>query len=162
LALRPFDEDGREFAMSLKAHIQADVKTALRAGDKLRVGTLRMLLAAIQRRELDDRQALGEQDLLDIVEKQVKQRREAAAQYRNGGRPELADKELAEAGMLAAYLPEPLSDAQLQALIDEAVASTAAQGMKDMGKVMNALRGRVQGRADMSAVSRMVKDRLSS
>ncbi len=148
--------------MSLKARIQSDTKTALRAGDKLRVSTLRMLLAAIQQRELDGRKTLDEDALLGIVEKQVKQRREAATQYQDGGRTELADKELAEADILTGYLPEPLSDTELQALIDGAIASTAAAGMKDMGKVMNEVRSQAQGRADMGKVSQLVKDRLSS
>jgi len=148
--------------MSLKARIQSDTKNALRAGEKLRVSTLRMLLAAIQRRELDDRKALDDHALLGVIEKQLKQRRESASQYRDGGRAELAEKELAEADILTAYLPEPLTDAELGSLIDAAIASTSAASIKDMGKVMNVVRGQAQGRADLGKVSQLVKDRLSS
>jgi len=148
--------------MSLKTQIQTDTNNALRAGDKLRVSTLRMLLAAIQQREVDGRETLGEDALLGIVEKQIKQRREAATQYESGARAELAEKELAEAEILQSYLPEPLSDSDLASLIDTAITSTSAASMKDMGKVMTAVREQAQGRADMGKVSQLVKDRLSN
>lgn len=148
--------------MSLKTQIQSDTNNALRAGDKLRVSTLRMLLAAIQQREVDGRETLGEDALLSIVEKQIKQRREAATQYESGARAELAEKELAEAEILQSYLPEPLSDSDLASLIDTAITSTSAASMKDMGKVMTAVREQAQGRADMGKVSQLVKDRLSN
>ena len=147
--------------MALKDQILDDVKTALRAGDKLRLVTLRMLAAAIKQQEVDTRATVEDADTLRIVEKLVKQRREAAAQFSDAGRAELADKELAEADILKAYLPEPLDDATLDALIDEVIAATGATSPRDMGKVMNAIRGQAQGRADMGAVSQRVKARLA-
>jgi len=147
--------------MALKDQILDDVKTALRAGDKLRLVTLRMLAAAIKQQEVDTRATVEDADTLRIVEKLVKQRREAAAQFTDAGRAELADKELAEADILKAYLPEPLDDATLDALIDEVIAATGASSPRDMGKVMNAIRGQAQGRADMGAVSQRVKARLA-
>lgn len=147
--------------MALKDDIQADMKAALRAGDKSRLGVIRMLVAAIKQREIDERSELDDAGVLQVIEKQIKQRREAAAQFGDAGREELAQQELAEADVLSAYLPEPLSDADLDALIDDVIAATGAASMKDMGKVMNTIRGRAQGRADMAAVSRRVKDRLS-
>ncbi len=148
--------------MSLKTRIRSDTNTALRAGEKLRVSTLRMLLAAIQQREVDGREVLSEDVLLGIVEKQIKQRREAATQYENGARAELAEKELAEAEILQCYLPEPLPDSDLQVLIEAAITSVSAASMKDMGKVMTAVREQAQGRVDMGKVSQLVKDRLSN
>jgi uncharacterized protein YqeY len=147
--------------MALKDQILDDVKTALRAGDKLRLITLRMLAAAIKQHEVDTRTPAEDADTLRSVEKLVKQRREAATQFRDAGRAELADKELAEADILKAYLPEPLDDATLDALIDEVIAATGAESPKDMGKVMNAIRAQAQGRADMGAVSKRVKARLA-
>jgi uncharacterized protein YqeY len=147
--------------MALKEQILDDVKSALRAGDKLRLGTLRMLAAAIKQHEVDSRAEVTDADTLRIVEKLVKQRREAAVQFSDAGREELADKELAEADILTGYLPEPLDAATLAALIDEAVTATGASSQRDMGKVMNALRPKVQGRADMGAVSQQVKARLT-
>jgi len=143
--------------MSLKNRIRADMTAALRAGDQLRLSTLRMLLAAVQQREVDQRAELGDEDVLRIIEKAVKQRREAARQYADAGRPELEQKETAEADLLRAYLPEPLGDAELDALIRQAIDAAGAAGMRDMGKVMAALSGQVRGRADMSAVSARVK-----
>ena len=147
--------------MALKDQILDDVKTALRAGDKLRLVSLRMLAAAIKQQEVDTRATVEDADTLRIVEKLVKQRREAAAQFSDAGRAELADKELAEADILKAYLPEPLDDATLDALIDEVIAATGATSPRDMGKVMNAIRGQAQGRADMGTVSQRVKARLA-
>jgi hypothetical protein len=147
--------------MALKDQILDDVKAAMRAGEKTRLVTLRMLTAAIKQHEVDTRTAAEDADSLRIVEKLVKQRREAAAQYREANRAELADKELAEADILKAYLPEPLDDATLDALINEVIAATGAASAKDMGKVMNAIRTQAQGRADMAAVSKRVKARLA-
>ncbi|MGI9330744.1 MAG: GatB/YqeY domain-containing protein [Gammaproteobacteria bacterium] len=146
--------------MALKEQLQQDVKTALRAGLKEQVQTLRMLLAAIQQHEVDSRADISDTDALRILEKLVKQRRESAEQYTKAERPELAEKELQEADMLRAYLPEPLDDAALDQLIIDALAETGASSPKDMGKVMNLLRAKVQGRADMSQVSKLVKTRL--
>ena len=146
--------------MSLKAQIHEDMKSALRAGEKERLGTIRMLIAAIQQREIDDRREMSDAEVLQIVEKLIKQRREAAAQFASAGRTDLETKELNENKVLAAYLPAQLSAAEIQALINEAVSATGAAGMKDMGKVMNALRPKIQGRADMAGVSSLVKSRL--
>lgn len=148
--------------MSLKARINEDMKAAMRGGEKLRLGTIRMLMAAIKQREVDDRREMAEGDVLQIVEKLIKQRREAATQFASAGRSDLEARETEEAAILAAYLPAALSDAEVRALLEEAVASTGAAGVRDMGKVMNALRPKLQGRADMSQVSNLVKARLGS
>ena len=148
-------------SMSLKAQVNEDMKAALRGGEKLRLGTIRMLMAAVQQREIDDRRAMTDSDVLQIVEKLIKQRREAAAQFGSAGRSDLETKELEEARILAAYLPAQLNEAEIGALLEEAIQSTGAAGMKDMGKVMNALRPKVQGRADMSQIGNLVKARLA-
>jgi len=147
-------------ALALKDQITADMKSAMRAGDKDRLGVIRMLKAAIQRREVDDRIELDDAGVLKTIEKLVKQGQDSAAQFVQGGRQELADKELAEVEILKAYLPEPLSDAELDALIDSVIASVAATSLRDMGKVMNAIREQAQGRADMGVVGGRVKARL--
>jgi uncharacterized protein YqeY len=147
--------------MALKDQILADIKSAMRAGEKDRLVTLRMLSAAIKQHEVDSRSEVADTDTLRIVEKLVKQRREAATQYQDANRAELADKELAEADILQAYLPEPLDDAALDALIDEAIAAAGATSPRDMGKVMAAVKARAQGRADMGQVSQRVKARLT-
>jgi uncharacterized protein YqeY len=146
---------------SLKARITEDMKEALRAGDKLRLGAVRMLLAAIKQREVDDRRDMTDGDVLQIVEKAIKQRREAAAQFAAANRSDLETKELEEARLFTAYLPERLSEAEINALIEATVQATAAAGARDMGKVMNALRPKLQGRADMGLVSTLVKARLA-
>jgi hypothetical protein len=148
--------------MSLKTQITEDMKSALRAGEKERLGTVRMLIAAIKQREIDDRREMSDADVLQITEKLIKQRREAAAQFAGAGRVDLEKKELDEARILSAYLPAPLSESEIGALITAAVQETGAAGVKDMGKVMNALRPRIQGRADMAAVSGLVKARLGA
>ena len=144
----------------LKARITADMKQAMRDKDRDRLQTIRMLTAAIKQREVDERTELTDTDVLGIVEKLVKQRREAEKQYRDGNRPELADQEAAEAELLGAYLPEQLSDEDITALIDEAIARTGAESMRDMGKVMGVVQGQAKGRADMGKVSALVKARL--
>jgi len=133
----------------------------MRAGDKSRVTNLRMLVAAIKQREVDERIEASDALVLQITEKLIKQRREAAKQYAEAGRAELEAKELAEAEMLKVYLPEPLSSDELTAMIDEVIGETGAASLRDMGKVMNALRERAQGRADMSELSKQVKSRLA-
>jgi uncharacterized protein len=138
------------------------MKQAMRSGDKARLGTIRMALAAIQQREVDERVELDDTALLAVIEKMIKQRRESVEQYRAGGREDLASKEAAEIDILAGYLPEPLSDAELAALIDTAIAATGAASMKDMGRVIAHLRTEAQGRADMAVVSARVKARLGS
>ncbi len=146
--------------MSLKARIRDDMKAAMRGGDKARLGTIRMLLAEIQRREVDERTELDDTGVLATLEKMVKQRRESIAQYQEAGREELAATEQAEITVLQEYLPEPLSEAEIEALVDEVIAATGASGMQDMGKVMGQLKQKAQGRADMGALSQRVKQKL--
>ena len=147
--------------MALKEDIQSNMKDALRAGQKERLGVTRMLLAAVKQREIDERVELDDAGVLQVVDKLIKQRREAAAQFGDAGRQELAEQELAEIEVLKEYLPEPLSEAELAALIDDVIGATGAASIRDMGKVMNAIRERAQGRADMAAVSSQVKARLN-
>lgn len=146
--------------MSTKQRLSDDMKAAMKGGDKARLGVIRMLQAAIKQREIDERVELDEAAVLAIVEKQVKQRRDAAEQYRAGGRPELAEQEDAEVAVLVDYLPQPLSEAELAEAIDAAIAETGAASMADMGRVMAALKPRVAGRADMGALSGQVRARL--
>lgn len=146
---------------SLKVSIQTDMKAALRESDKPRLSTIRMLLAAIQRREIDERIELDDGSVLQVIEKLVKQGAESAKQFAAGGRDDLVAKEKAEIEILKAYLPEPLSDTELDTLIDAAMQSTGASSIKDMGKVMSAIRKLAQGRVDMGAVSGRVKAKLA-
>jgi uncharacterized protein len=146
--------------VSVKTRLKDDMKQAMRSGDKARLGTIRMALAAIQQREVDERIELDDAAVLGVVEKMIKQRRESVEQYRAGGRDDLADKEAAEIELLSAYLPEPLGEAELAAMIDAAIAATGAASMKDMGRVMAELRAYAQGRADMAVLSATVKAKL--
>lgn len=148
--------------MSLKTQITDDMKAAMRAGEKDRLGTIRMLLAAIKQREVDDRREMTDAEILQIVEKLIKQRKESATQFAAGARADLEKKELAEAAQLAAYLPAQLSESEILALVRAAITQSGAAGMKDMGKVMNALRPELQGRADMAKVSMLVKAQLAA
>ncbi|WP_370300092.1 GatB/YqeY domain-containing protein [Abyssibacter sp.] len=145
---------------ALKDRITADMKTAMREKDKERLATIRMLTAAIKQREVDERIELTDDDVIAIVEKLVKQRREAEAQYRAGDRADLADQEASEAALLADYLPEQLDEAEIDQLVDDAVTATGAESMRDMGKVMGMLKPKVAGRTDMSALSAKIKARL--
>ena len=145
----------------LKASIQADMKAALRSGDKARLAAIRMALAAIQRREVDERIELDNTGILQIIEKLVKQGNESARQFAEGGRDDLVKKELAEVELFKTYLPEPLGESELDALIDEVIQSTGAESVRDMGKVMNAIRGKAQGRADLGMISGRVKAKLT-
>ena len=147
--------------MALKERITEDMKTAMRAGDKDRLGVIRMLQAAIKQREVDERITLDDAAVLAVLEKMVKQRREAITQFEAGGRADLAAKENQEIDVLKVYLPEPLSEAELATLIDSAIAATGAASIKDMGKVMAAVKADAAGRADMGAVSALIKQRLS-
>lgn len=147
--------------MSLKSRINDDVKQAMRSGDKARLKTLRMVTAAIKQREVDERTELDDSDVLAVVEKMIKQRRESAEQYREGGRSELAETEEAEIAVLEDYLPEQLSEEALEALVDAAIAEAGASDMSGMGQVMGLIKPRVQGRADMSRVSALVRQRLA-
>jgi uncharacterized protein YqeY len=145
----------------LKAQIQEDMKSSMRAGDKSRLSVIRMLLAAIKQREVDERTDTTDAVVLQIIEKQIKQRRESAAQFNAGGRTDLADKEISEIAVLQTWLPSALSAEELDALIDEVMTASAATSMKDMGRVMAALRERAQGRADFGTIGERVKARLS-
>jgi uncharacterized protein len=146
----------------LKQRVEADMKSALRTGDKRRLGVLRLTLAAIKQREIDERTSLDEPQTLAVLDKMVKQRRDSVAQYLSAGRQDLADQESFEIGVLQEYLPAALDAAELDALIDAAVSETGAASARDMGKVMAVLRPRVQGRAEMGTVSSRVKERLSA
>jgi len=147
---------------SLKQRIEADMKTAMREKDKDRLGTIRLILAAIKQREVDERITLDDTQVLAILDKMVKQRRDSIEQFRAAGRDELAAKEEAELVQIQAYMPAALSDAELDALIGEAIDASGAKSMQEMGKVMGLLKAKVQGRADMGAVSAKIKARLSA
>ena len=147
--------------MSLKDRITEDMKAAMRAKDAARLSAIRLLLAAIKQREVDERIALDDAQVLATVERLLKQRRESIAQYEQAGREELAAKERFEAEVLAAYLPAQLSEAEVDAAVDVAIAESGAAAPKDMGRVMGLLKGRLAGRADMATVSARVKARLA-
>ena len=133
----------------------------MRAKDKVRLTTIRMLQAAIQRREVDDRITLDDNGVLAIVEKIIKQSRDAAEQFTTGNRPELADKEMADIAVWEQYLPEQLDAAEVDAMITQAISESGAQSMKEMGKVMGLLKPKLQGKTDMGAVSAKIKNKLS-
>lgn len=147
--------------MALKERITEDMKTAMRAGEKDRLGTIRLILAAIKQREVDERIVLDDSQVLAVLEKMVKQRKEAITQFEAGGRADLVAKETSELSVVQAYLPSQLSAAELDAVIAEAIASTGAASIKDMGKVMGVVKAKAQGRADMTAVSALIKQKLS-
>lgn len=147
-------------AESLKARLNEDIKAAMKAQDKVRLGTLRLLNSAIKQLEIDNRVELDDTGVLAVIEKAIKQRRESIKQFETAGRPELAASEQAEIEVLQVYLPEPLSDEALQVLIANAISETGATGMKDMGKVMAHLKPQVQGRTDMGALSGQIKAKL--
>jgi uncharacterized protein len=148
--------------MTLKARIQEDMKSAMRAGEKDKLANIRMVMAAIKQREVDERIELDDAQVLSVIDKMVKQRRESITQFAAGGRADLVAKEEAELRLLSAYLPAPLTDAELDALISEAVSATGAASIKDMGKVMAAIKAKAAGRADMGAVGGRIKARLST
>ena len=152
---------GRFDFMSLKNTITEDMKTAMRAKDTARLGTVRLLLAAMKQREVDDRVVLTDADILAIIDKMVKQRRESIAQYEKAARADLADVEKAEIVVLSAYLPQQLSEAEVGLAIAAAIAEAGAAGVKDMGKVMAVLKPRLAGRTDMGRVSGLVKAKLA-
>ncbi len=147
--------------MTLKERITEDMKAAMRASDKERLSTIRMVQAAIKQREVDERITLDDAQVIAVLEKMVKQRRESIAQFEQGGRPDLAEKEQAEIALLKTYLPAPLSEAELDALVRDAISSTGATSIKDMGKVMGVVKAQAAGRADMGAVSARIKAALS-
>ncbi len=147
--------------MSLKDQLTADMKAAMKGGDKDRLKVIRLILADIKRVEVDSRKSLSEPELMAVLEKAVKQRRDSVKQFTDGGREDLAANEQAEIEVLETYLPEPLSDAELAALLEAAIAETGAESIRDMGKVMGAIKSKAAGRADMGAVGALVKARLS-
>ena len=150
--------------MTLKARITEDMKNAMRAREATRLSTIRMLLAAMKQREVDERIELADAHVITIIDKMIKQRRESVVQFDAGMRPDLAAAERAEIELLQAYMPQPLSEAEIDALISGAVADAAqagAEGMAAMGKVMAAIRPQVAGRADMGLISARVKSRLN-
>ena len=147
--------------MSLKDRIQEDVKAAMRATERERLATLRLILAAIKQREVDERITLDDAQVLSVLEKMIKQRRESIAAFQAGGRSDLVAKETAELKLIQGYLPAQLSDAEVDGLIAEAITQTSASSVKDMGKVMAAVKAKAAGRADMAAVAARIKARLS-
>ncbi|MDE2090554.1 MAG: GatB/YqeY domain-containing protein [Gammaproteobacteria bacterium] len=146
--------------MSLKEKITNDMKDALRAGDKARLSVIRLILAAIKQREVDERISLDDAQVLVVLDKMQKQRRDSVTQYEKGKRQDLADQELSEIQLIQSYLPAQLSEAELDRLITDAIKASAAASIKDMGKVMGLLKPQVQGRADMGAVSARIKNKL--
>ncbi|HEX8025418.1 MAG TPA: GatB/YqeY domain-containing protein [Candidatus Limnocylindrales bacterium] len=148
--------------MTLRERLQSGITTAMRSGDALRRDTLRMAENAIYNAEKRDRRTYSDDEVAAVIAREVKTRRESVEAFTKGGRPELAEKETAEIGILSEYLPEPLSDDAIRALVDEAVGATGAAGPKDMGKVMGWLSPRTRGRADGRRVSELVNARLAS
>ena len=146
----------------LSNRINDDVKAAMKAKDKSRLGVLRLITAAIKQREVDEQITLDDNQVLAVLEKMVKQRKDSIAQYEKAGRDELAQQEAIEIGIIQDYLPEQMSDDEIDTLITEAISSTGAASMKDMGKVMGILKPKLAGRADMGAVSAKIKAKLAS
>jgi hypothetical protein len=148
--------------MSLKARITEDMKAAMKARETARLGAIRLLLAAIKQREVDDRVELDDAGVLAVIDKMLKQRRDSISQYEAAGRQDLADAEKFEVGVLTGYMPQALSEAEIQAAVAGAIAASGAAGMQDMGKVMAVLKPKLAGRADMSQVSGLVKAALAN
>ncbi|HFQ92128.1 MAG TPA: GatB/YqeY domain-containing protein [Chromatiales bacterium] len=147
-------------ASNLKARIQDDMKAAMRSKDSRRLGVIRMILAALKQKEVDERIELDDAQVIAILGKMLKQRRDSLSQFESAGRQDLVEQEAFEIGVIETYLPPALDEGELATLIDEAIASSGASSARDMGKVMGLLKPRIQGRADMGQVSRMVKERL--
>jgi uncharacterized protein YqeY len=146
--------------MSLKGKITEDMKSAMKAGEKDRLRAVRLILAAIKQIEVDTRTELDDATILSVLDKMVKQRRDSVEQFQKGGRDDLVNIELAEIAVIETYLPEQLSDEELDTLIDEVISATGAESIRDMGKVMGQIKSKAAGRADMGAVSAKVKARL--
>ena len=146
---------------TLKERITDDMKAAMRSGEKERLGVIRMITSAIKQREVDERITLEDAQVLSVLEKMIKQRKESVEQFKAGNRQDLVDKEAAEIALLQGYMPSQLSGAELDALINEAVAASGATSIKDMGKVMAIIKAKAQGRADMAAVGAKIKTKLS-
>jgi len=148
--------------MTLKERITEDMKTAMRSGEKDRLAVIRLLQAAIKQREVDERIVLDDAQVTSVLEKMIKQRKESVVAFEKGGRADLVDKENAEIAVLQPYLPAQLSDAELDALIAEAISSTGAASIKDMGKVMGVVKAKAAGKADMGAVGARIKAKLGA
>lgn len=148
--------------MTLKARINDDMKSAMKAKDSVRLSAIRLLLSAIKQKEVDERIELDDAGVVAVVDKMQKQRRDSITQYEAAQRQDLADKERFEMEVLAAYLPQPLSEAEIATLIDEAVVASGAAGVADMGKVMGLVKPKMAGRADMAKVSAAIKAKLAS
>ncbi len=148
--------------MSLKEHITEDMKTAMRGKDAPRLGAIRLILAAVKQREVDERITLDDTQILAVLDKMLKQRNDSLSQFRAAGRDDLADKEQFEIDVIQAYMPAQLSDAEIDQVIKDAISETGASNAKDMGKLMGILKPKLQGRADLSQVSKKVKDLLAS
>jgi uncharacterized protein YqeY len=148
--------------MTLKARITDDMKAAMKGGDKARLGVIRLIQAAIKQREVDERIELDDTQVMGVLEKMLKQRRDSVSQFEAAAREDLAAQERFEIGVVQAYLPEALSDVELDAAIRDSIAETGASGPRDMGKVMTVLKAKVAGRADMQALSARVKDALGA
>ncbi len=147
--------------MSLKERITEDMKAAMRSGEKERLGAIRMITAAIKQREVDERISLDNGQVIAVLEKMIKQRKESVQQFQSGNRQDLVDKESAEIALLQTYLPAAMSDTEIDALIGEAIAASGAASIKDMGKVMGQVKAKAQGRADMAAVGAKIKAKLA-
>ena len=144
----------------IKAGLMADIKACMKSGDKSRLGVLRLISSAVKQREVDERVDTDDTAMITILDKMAKQRRESIEQFNAAGRTDLADAEVAELEIIKTYLPEQLSEAEINELIEKTVADTGASSIRDMGKVMGVLKPELQGRADMSAVSGLIKSRL--
>jgi len=151
----------RRLSMDLKAQITEDMKAAMRARETQRLAAIRLVLAAIKQKEVDERKDLTDQDVVSVIEKMIKQRRESISQYEKAARADLADVEKFELAVLQGYMPQALSESDVEAAVAAALTESGAQGVRDMGKVMGVLKSKLAGRADMSVVSAMVKARLS-
>ncbi len=149
-------------ADSLKARLQADMKASMKSGDKPRLGVIRLMLSAIKQVEVDERIELDDARVIAVLDKMTKQRRESITQFDNAGRDDLSAIERAELEIIKEYLPAALSEAEIEALVEESIAATGAATIKDMGKVMGMLKPQLQGRADMAQVSQLIKSRLSA
>ena len=147
--------------MTLKSRINDDLKAAMRTGDARRRDALRLLLAAVKQREVDERKELGDADIVGVIERMIKQRRESIAQFEKGGREDLAQNERFESDLLQGYMPQALSDAEIATAVAEAISQAGAKAPSDMGKVMGALKSKLAGKADMSKVSALVKSKLA-
>lgn len=144
----------------LKARLQSDMKSAMKSGDRERLGVIRLMLAAVKQREVDERIELDDAAIIAVLDRMVKQRRESVTQYDAAGRADLAAVEQAEIGVIQDYLPQPLTEAEIDGMIQEAITATGAEGISGMGKVMAAIKSPMQGRADMTLVSGRVKSLL--